>query len=103
MPELIAESRAVRVSGLGQLAALQERDASAYASPAVAAALSDAIRWLRILHESLRHTPYLLCNEEGPQITGVLPLALVQSALFGKFLVSLPYVNSAGVMADNAP
>ena len=31
-----------------------------------------------------------------------LPLALVQSRLFGRFLVSLPYVNLAGVQADNA-
>jgi serine/alanine adding enzyme len=28
---------------------------------------------------------------------GCLPLALVKSALFGRFLVSLPYVNTAGI------
>src|SRR5207245_2091157 len=31
---------------------------------------------------------------------GVLPLTLISSALFGRFLVSLPYVSSAGVWAE---
>jgi FemAB-related protein (PEP-CTERM system-associated) len=34
-------------------------------------------------------------------ICGVLPLAYVRSLLFGRYLVSLPYLNSAGVLADD--
>jgi len=44
--------------------------------------------------------PYCLeasCDEE---ITGLLPLELVASHLFGRFLVGLPYLNVGGVMAD---
>jgi FemAB-related protein (PEP-CTERM system-associated) len=32
---------------------------------------------------------------------GYLPLALVSSRLFGRFLVGLPYLNSGGVVAEN--
>jgi len=38
---------------------------------------------------------------DGDRVAGVLPLVLVKSLLFGRFLVSLPYVNSAGVIADD--
>ncbi|HZN35756.1 MAG TPA: FemAB family XrtA/PEP-CTERM system-associated protein [Pirellulaceae bacterium] len=99
MQTAITASAAVRVHGLGDLDSGGNEAAS---SPAVAAALADAKRWLRVLHSALGHSPYLLCAEEGQQNTGVLPLAVVQSALFGRFLVSLPYVNSAGIVADSA-
>jgi FemAB-related protein (PEP-CTERM system-associated) len=35
----------------------------------------------------------------GDRVVGRLPLAFVRSRLFGRFLVSLPYLNSAGVTA----
>jgi FemAB-related protein (PEP-CTERM system-associated) len=38
---------------------------------------------------------------DGEEIRGLLPLAYVRSLLFGRFLVSLPYLNSGGVMADD--
>jgi FemAB-related protein (PEP-CTERM system-associated) len=38
---------------------------------------------------------------EGEKIGGLLPLVYVRSLLFGRFLVSLPYLNSGGVMADD--
>ncbi len=39
--------------------------------------------------------------KQGSELVGVLPLQLVESRLFGRFLVSLPYVNTAGVVADS--
>jgi FemAB-related protein (PEP-CTERM system-associated) len=44
----------------------------------------------------------LLEARTGEQTCGLLPLAYVRSLLFGRFLVSLPYVNSGGVVADSA-
>ena len=61
--------------------------------------------WLRVMEKAFGHTVYLIearsgdapdCNAEG-----WLPLAEVSSLLFGKFLVSLPYVNSAGISASH--
>ena len=57
------------------------------------------LRWLQVLAEGMRHRPYFLEALEGERLVGWLPLSFVQSALFGRFLVSLPYVNSAGVQA----
>src|SRR5690606_5141445 len=60
------------------------------------------LRWLHVLRDGVDHTPYCLLAQRGESTAGVLPLALVRSRLFGRFLVSLPYVNSAGVRAvDN--
>jgi serine/alanine adding enzyme len=68
-------------------------------------------RWLSVLESALSHVPYALIAREdshagtsgasqskGP-IRGYLPLCDVKSRLFGRFLVSLPYLNRAGVVA----
>jgi FemAB-related protein (PEP-CTERM system-associated) len=57
--------------------------------------------WLGILRDGLRHVPYCLEVAENGRTRGLLPLAFVRSLLFGKFLVSLPYLNDAGVLADD--
>lgn len=62
-------------------------------------------RWLDILREGLKHRPVVLISRSGDAsspINGYLPLALVSTRLFGRFLVSLPYLNRAGVIADDA-
>ena len=64
-------------------------------------ALSRHPGWLTVLQEGLGHVPYCLEAVEGDRTRGVLPLAYVRSWLFGRFLVSLPYLNSAGVVADD--
>ncbi len=60
-------------------------------------------RWLDVLSDGLKHRPCLLVAREDPsgQINGYLPLALVASRLFGRFLVSLPYLNRAGIVAND--
>jgi len=59
-------------------------------------------RWLQVFHEALGHRPMMLIarsgGQEGP-VVGYLPLCLIASRLFGRFLVSLPYINRAGVVA----
>lgn len=59
------------------------------------------LRWLAALSRGLRQTPLMIEAQCNGRTTGLLPLALVQSRLFGRFLVSLPYVNSAGPWADD--
>lgn len=60
-------------------------------------------RWLHVLRQALGHVPYMLIARDGAdaRIRGYLPLALVRSRLFGRFLVSLPYLNRAGVAAES--
>jgi len=58
-------------------------------------------RWLTALCDGLHHEPYVIEATDAGRVIGLLPLAFVRSALFGRFLVSLPYVNSAGVLAED--
>jgi FemAB-related protein (PEP-CTERM system-associated) len=59
--------------------------------------------WLNILSESLGHTPYAIeaIAPDGHTV-GFLPLVFLDTLLFGRFLVSLPYLNSNGVVTHSA-
>lgn len=80
----------VEVLGAGELP--RSEDALGY---------QDALRWLAVLKQGFGHEPYCIRAVSDGRTCGLLPLAFVRSLLFGRFLVSLPYVNSAGVIADN--
>lgn len=57
--------------------------------------------WSQVLCEALGHEPHCLVARQDGRLVGYLPLALVSSRLFGRFLVSLPYLNSGGPVADD--
>ncbi len=46
------------------------------------------------------NTRYLCAYDDVGGIVGVLPLVQLNSRLFGNFLVSMPYFNYGGVLAD---
>ncbi|MDB5308232.1 MAG: family N-acetyltransferase [Gemmataceae bacterium] len=58
--------------------------------------------WLNVLRAALDHEVYALEAVAGGQTYGFLPLAHISSMLFGRFLVSLPYLNTNGVVAESA-
>jgi len=68
------------------------------------AAPEHAPAWLTILQQGLKQEPVPLVaragGDDGP-VVGYLPLVYVASLLFGRFLVSLPYLNRAGVVAKD--
>ena len=55
--------------------------------------------WMNAITKGLGHEGYLIQAKVNDQIVGLLPLCLVSGPIFGKFLVSLPYVNTGGVWA----
>ena len=57
--------------------------------------------WVSAVSLGLRQRAYLISALVGGRVAGVLPLCLVNGPLFGKFLVSLPYLNTGGVWAQN--
>jgi FemAB-related protein (PEP-CTERM system-associated) len=66
--------------------------------------LSRHPRWLSVLQQGMGHTPFALeAVDAAGRTCGLLPLAYVSSLLFGRFLVSLPYLNANGVLADDEP
>jgi FemAB-related protein (PEP-CTERM system-associated) len=56
-------------------------------------------RWRHVFERAFGHETVYLAARDGGQIQGVLPLVLFRSAVFGRFAVSLPYVNYGGVLA----
>ncbi|WP_182871059.1 FemAB family XrtA/PEP-CTERM system-associated protein [Stieleria mannarensis] len=60
---------------------------------------SQDLQWLEAICLGLRHRPFLIVARRDGAMVGKLPLIAVRSLLFGKFLVSLPYVNTSGVNA----
>src|SRR5439155_22870098 len=57
--------------------------------------------WLLVLEKGLGHAPYVLEASRGEETVGLLFLAYVRSLLFGRFLVSLPYLNYGGVLGED--
>jgi FemAB-related protein (PEP-CTERM system-associated) len=57
--------------------------------------------WQAIIADVFRHDTYFLYVQEGENIAGVLPLAHVNSRLFGNALVSLPFAVYGGVAAPS--
>ncbi len=58
-------------------------------------------RWIALIKKVFGHdSHYLMANENG-KVTGVLPLVQLKSFMFGNFLVSMPYFNYGGLVADS--
>jgi len=56
-----------------------------------------------VIENSFGHTCYYLTAENKAQkICGVLPLVELNSPLFGHFIVSVPFFNYGGVLADSS-
>lgn len=57
--------------------------------------------WREVLEGVHRHEClYLGAREAGGPLRGVLPLVRVKSALFGHYLVSMPFLNYGGPLGD---
>jgi FemAB-related protein (PEP-CTERM system-associated) len=53
--------------------------------------------WLGIVEETYAHRTFPLAAVRDGALVGVLPLVLVRSRLFGRHLVSMPYLDAAGI------
>ena len=84
-------------------AALKDRlqEMTDYAWKGERVSLSWHPNWLYVLRDGLGHVPCAFEARRDGQTVGLLPLAFVRSTLFGRYLVSLPYLNSGGLQADN--
>lgn len=57
--------------------------------------------WINSLKSGLGHRTYIIrANHEGNTV-GEIPLLMVSGPIFGKFLCSLPYINTGGAWARN--
>ena len=57
--------------------------------------------WVRLIARAFDHEAILLAATHGGTVVGVLPLVAMRSLMFGRFVVSLPYLNEGGLLADD--
>jgi serine/alanine adding enzyme len=69
----------------------RNRDASAY----------HLYQWREIIARAFGHESRYLIAESDIGVAGVLPLVLFRSRWFGRFAVSMPFLNYGGVLADS--
>src|SRR5690606_19118862 len=58
--------------------------------------------WPRLIARAFNHEAELLAATVDAHVVGVLPLVVMRSRLFGRFVVSLPFLNEGGLLADDA-
>jgi len=59
--------------------------------------------WRRVIEEAFGHRSYYLsAQDEHGAVQGIVPLVLLASRVFGRFLVSLPFVNYGGLVATSS-
>lgn len=56
--------------------------------------------WARVISRTFGHETRYLSAESSRGIVGVLPLVIFRSRLFGRFAVSMPFLNYGGIIAD---
>ncbi len=56
--------------------------------------------WLQVVEQTYGHKPFYLSAIEDDRIVGVLPLSLIDSRVFGRHLVSVPFFSYGGVLAN---
>ena len=57
--------------------------------------------WPRLIGRAFGHEIRMLAADSGGSIAGVLPLVIMRSRLFGRFAISLPFLNAGGLLADH--
>lgn len=60
--------------------------------------LSQHPRWMSVFQKGLKQTPFCIESRQQGACSALLPLMYLKSPLFGSHLVSLPYLNSSGVI-----
>jgi FemAB-related protein (PEP-CTERM system-associated) len=58
------------------------------------------IGWKRIIEKTFNHSSHFLLAEKDGKICGILPLVLMKSRIFGRSLISLPFIDHSGLIAD---
>jgi FemAB-related protein (PEP-CTERM system-associated) len=58
--------------------------------------------WRQVFEEVFGHRSAYLAARRGSQIVGVLPLVLFRSRLFGRSVISVPFLNYGGLVTDDA-
>lgn len=79
-----------------------QEDWDAYVNGNPAASFYHLANWRHVIRQTFGHdSHYLYARDRDGQTRGVLPLIHMHSRLFGNFMVSMPYFNYGGAVADS--
>jgi FemAB-related protein (PEP-CTERM system-associated) len=79
----------------------REKDWCRFVAGSPHATLGHLLGWRNVVQKTYRHTPYYLMAGDGPSVVGILPLFLIRSPFFGRFLTTAPYLSYGGLIADD--
>ena len=57
-------------------------------------------RWSQLIKKVFGHDSHYLMATDNDKVVGIFPLIQLKSLLFGNFMVSMPYFNYGGIVAD---
>jgi FemAB-related protein (PEP-CTERM system-associated) len=96
---VVAFARAATPASLQVTADVTESEWDRFVARHPHASLYHLWRWRQVFERAFGHeTLYLAARDHG-SIVAVLPLVIFTSRIFGRFAVSLPFVNYGGVLA----
>ncbi len=72
-----------------------------YVQASPEATLCHEFRWYDVIAGAYGHRPFYLLARRNGRPAGILPLFLVKSCLFGKSLVSMPFLDYGGICAGD--
>ncbi len=84
-----------------QLSEDKNNDWNRYLDSNPAASIYHRSEWKTLIKDVFGHHGYYFYAHNNGKITGVLPLIRLKSGLFGDFMVSMPYFNYGGAIADS--
>lgn len=58
-------------------------------------------RWKTVLEDSFNHKPLYFFAQQNGKIIGVFPIFFINSRIIKPCLVSMPFLNYGGILADN--
>lgn len=103
--EKIADSLTIMSALVPSMLGRTEAEALAWDTYVLNSPLSSGYHladWRRVIEESFGHrTYYFAVKEDDGTVQAVVPLVLLASRGFGRFLVSLPFVNYGGLLAGS--
>ncbi|MGH7393602.1 MAG: FemAB family XrtA/PEP-CTERM system-associated protein [Candidatus Rokuibacteriota bacterium] len=67
-----------------------------------AATVAHLSGWGALVRDTYGHEPVYVTATEGSDLVGLLPLVIIRSRLFGRRLVSMPFLDYGGVLSEPA-
>jgi serine/alanine adding enzyme len=79
----------------------REKDWKRFVEDSDQVSLAHTLGWRNVVEKTYRHVPVYLMAIDGQTLRGVLPLFLIRSPFFGRFLVTAPYLSYGGLLASD--